>query len=57
MFKRQIYVKPLGTSKDSLWGVFEMSAIESFFDDCLRYGLTVAWGNLQTEWSLLKIKE
>lgn len=52
-FKRRVYVKPLNTSKDSAWGVFEMSIVESFFDDWIRYGLSVAFGNFQTEWTIL----
>ena len=52
MFKKQVYVKPLSLDPESYWGVFEMSPIESFFDDWLRYGLSVAWYNFQVEWIL-----
>lgn len=31
--------------------------VESFFDDWTRYGLAVAWGNFQAEWTLLKLDQ
>ncbi len=52
MLKRKVYVKPLSLSPDTLWGVFEMSVIESLFDDWMRYGWRVAWDNFQIEWTL-----
>jgi hypothetical protein len=50
LFKTQVYVKPLDLSENPLWGVFQMSPVESFFDDWFRYGWSVAWGNFQLEW-------
>ena len=52
MFKKQVYIKPLNT-EGTLWGVFKMSIFESFFDDCMRHGLSVAWGNFQTQLTML----
>ena len=56
LLKKKVYVKPLDLTDETYWGVFEMSILESFFDDWIRYGWGVACSNFQTEWTFESVK-
>jgi hypothetical protein len=56
LLTKQIQVKPITQDDNSFWGVFEITPLESFFDDLYRYGIVTALENAHIDYLINRIE-